>query len=214
MLNTLTYVHRFVPAEDGGLPVTLLLLHGTGGDETSMVPIANEVAPGTAYLSPRGKTVIEEMRRFFPNPGDDLIDRDEIAYKAAEMAAFVYQSGDAYGFDPRRMVAVGYSNGAAMAGSLLLYHPRLLLGAVIFRPVLPPAPYRLPDLKGRPVFIAGGRQDDLAEPEDSERLARLLRQAGADVTLRWEEAGHKLRPVEMQAARTWLVEHFGRQDPG
>ncbi len=209
MLETHTYVHRYQPAAAGGLPVTLLLLHGTGGDETSMIPLAAEVAPGTAYLSPRGKTVIQEMRRFFPNPGDEAIDRDEIAYRAAELAAFVYHAGDTYGFDPRRMVAMGYSNGAAMAGSLLLYHPKLLLGAVIFRPVLPPAPYRLPDLSGRPVFIAGGRRDELAAPEDSERLTRLLTAAKADVTLRMEDAGHKLRLVEMQTATAWLRAHFG-----
>ncbi len=210
MLNTFTYVHRYSPPQPGGLPVTLLLLHGTGGDETSMLPLAAEVAPGTAYCSPRGKMVIDNMRRFFPNPGEEQVDSDEIAYRAAELAAFVYNTADAYGFDPKRVVAMGYSNGAAMAASLLLYHPRLLLGALIFRPVLPPAPHRLPDLSGRPVFIAGGRQDALAAPHDSEELAKLLQAAKADVTLRWEDTGHKLRPVEMQVARDWLKEKFGK----
>jgi predicted esterase len=209
MLNTFTYVHRYEPPKAGGLPVTLLLLHGTGGDETSMLPLASEIAPGTGYISPRGKTVIDNMRRFFPNPGEEAIDRDEIAYRAAEVASFLYQASDTYGFDARRVVAMGYSNGAAMAGSILLYHPRLLLGAVIFRPVLPPAPHRLPDLGGRPVFIAGGRRDELAPPQDAEGLGELLRSAKADVTLRWEDTGHKLRPVEMQVARGWLKEKFG-----
>lgn len=206
MLQTFTYVHRYSPPEPGGLPVTLLLLHGTGGDETSLVPIAAEIAPGTAYLSPRGKMVIDNMRRFFPNPGSDTLDRDEIAYRCAELAGFLYNAADSYGFDQRRVFGLGYSNGAAMAASLMLYHPRLLMGAIILRPVLPPAPYRLPDLQDKPVFIAGGRRDDLAPPQDAERLADLLRQAKADVTLRWEDAGHKLRPVEMKAARNWLRE--------
>lgn len=209
MLQTSTFVHRFVPGRAGGLPITLLVLHGTGGDETSMLPVAAEVAPGTALVSPQGKTVIDGMRRFFPTSEEGALDRDELEYRTAELADFVFGAAETYRFDLKRVVAMGYSNGAAMAASLLLHRPRLLAGAVIFRPVMPLLPRRLPDLGGRPVWIAGGRDDELAPPDDSARLADLFRASRADVTLRWEDAGHKLRPVEMAAAREWMVTRFG-----
>jgi predicted esterase len=209
MLETLTFVHRYMPPGPGGLPVTLLLLHGTGGDETSLLPIAAEVAPRTEVLSPRGQTVIENMRRFFPVTDGGHLDPDELGYRTAEVASFVQEAAHSYGFDARRVVALGYSNGAAMAASLLLLRPRLLAGAVVLRPPLPPAPQRLPDLYDRPILIAGGRRDELVSPSDAERLAEVFRSARADVTLRMEDAGHKLRPAEMREIKRWLVENFG-----
>ncbi len=209
MFQTLTFVHRYVPPKPGGLPVTLLLLHGTGGDENSLLPIAADVAPGTALLSPQGKTVIDGMRRFFPVTNSGHLDRDELEYRTAEVAGFVQEAAQSYGFDSRRVVALGYSNGGAMAASLMLLRPRLLAGAAILRPILPPTPARIPDLSGKPVLVAGGRHDELAPPLDSERLADVMRSARADVTLRWEDAGHKLRPAEMQAIKLWLENHFG-----
>ncbi len=210
MLRTLTFVHRYQPAGAGGLPVTLLLLHGTGGDETSLLPLAADVAPGTALLSPQGKTMIEDMRRFFPMGANGEIDRDELQYQTAEVAEFLQEAAHTYGFDPARVAALGYSNGAAMAASLLLLRPHLLMGAVILRPVLPPAPPRLPDLSGRPVLIAGGRHDDLAAPQDAERLAEVLRSAGARVTLHMEDAGHKLRPGEFRLLKRWMIANLAR----
>jgi predicted esterase len=209
MLETLTFVHRYAARGAGGLPVTLLLLHGTGGDETSLLPIAAEVAPGTELLSPRGQTVIENQRRFFPVTNAGQFDADELEYRTAEVAGFVQEAAQRYGFDARRVVALGYSNGAAMAASLLLLRPRLLAGAVVLRPPMPPAPRRLPDLYDRPILIAGGRRDELVAPSDSERLAEVFRSARADVTLRMEDAGHKLRPAEMREIQRWLAENFG-----
>ena len=213
MLQTLTFVHRYMPAKPGGLPITLLLLHGTGGDATSLLPIAAEVAPGTALLSPQGKTVIENMRRFFPVTNAGQFDRDELAYRTAELASFVQEAAETYGFDPRRVVALGYSNGAAMAASMLFLRSRLLAGAAILRPLMPPTPARQPDLSGKPVLVAGGRHDELVPPMDAERLAAVLRSARAEVTLRWEDAGHKLRPAEMQAIKQWLANNFGKVEP-
>ncbi len=207
-LQTLSFVHRYVPAQPGGLPVTLLLLHGTGGDETSLLPLAADIAPGTALISPRGKTLIEDMRRFFPMGPDGQIDRDELQYQTVEVAEFLQAAAQEYDFDARRVVALGYSNGAAMAASLLLMRPRLLAGAVILRPVLPPVPLRLPNLTERPVLVAGGRQDALVSPQDAGRLAAILRSAGANVTLHEEDAGHKLRPGEIQMVKRWLAAHF------
>jgi predicted esterase len=207
-IHNLSFVHRYIPAQPGGLPITLLLLHGTGGDETSLLPIAADAAPGTALLSPQGKTFIEDMRRFFPMGPNGQIDRDELQYQTAEVAEFLQEAARTYGFDARRVVALGYSNGAAMVASLLLLRPQLLAGAAILRPVLPPTPLRLPDLTGRPVFIAGGRQDALVPPQDAGRLAAILRSIGADVTLHEEDAGHKLRPGEIQMLKGWLAAHF------
>jgi predicted esterase len=204
----LTFQHRYVPAQPDGLPLTLLLLHGSGGDETSLLPIAAEIAPGTALLSPRGATEADGVPRFLPLSQNLTLGQDVLSYRVAELAEFAQNAAAYYRFDVRRMVALGYSNGAAMAASLLLFRPRLLLGALILRPVMPTPPLQVPDLGARPVWIAGGRRDELAPPADAARLAELLQAAGADVSLRWEQAGHKLHRAEMLAARVWLAARF------
>jgi predicted esterase len=105
---------------------------------------------------------------------------------------------------PDRIIAVGFSNGANIAASVMLLRPQVLAGAVLFRAMIPLVPKTMPDLRGRPVLLAAGRRDPIAGPDETERLRRLLVQAGADVTLHWAKAGHELTPADIDAARAWL----------
>lgn len=203
--NTLDFIHRY---EAGTGPLTLLLLHGTGGDEQSLLPIGRNLAPQANLLSPRGKVLEDTLTRFFRRLSEGVFDEADVIFRAGELADFVRRAADEYRFDPGRVVAVGYSNGANIAASLLLLAPNLLAGAVLLRPMVPLVPDVSPDLKGVRVYIAAGREDAVTPPEQAEALASLLRGCGADVTTKWQDAGHKLKRQEFDEVRAWLRQHW------
>jgi len=203
----LGFVHRFLPAEAPGAP-TLLLLHGTGGDENDLLPVGRMLDERAALLSPRGKVLEYGMPRFFRRLAEGVFDHEDLIDRTHELAEFVERAVDEYGIDRRRLFAVGFSNGANIAASLLLAYPRLLAGAILLRAMVPFEPERTPDLSGTPVYLAAGRSDQMVPPENTERLARLLREAGADVTLDWQPGGHGIGPEEIQAARNWFEDRI------
>jgi phospholipase/carboxylesterase len=197
----LAFAHRFYPGETG---VTLLVLHGTGGSEDDLVPLARELARGAAILSPRGKVSEYGAARFFRRLAEGVFDHEDLVFRTHELADFVEAAADEYGFDPSKIVAVGYSNGANIAGSLMLLHPGLLRAAVLFRAMVPFEPEETPDLTGMPVFIAAGRRDQMIPPQTTQRLAEILTEAGADLDLRWRDTGHGLTYEEVEEAKGWL----------
>lgn len=200
----LGFIHRYVPGES---PVTLLLLHGTGGDESDLLPLGQSVAPGWPLLSPRGKVSEHGMPRFFRRLAPGVFDTQDLIHRTHELAGFVAQAAHTYGLDPGRVVALGFSNGANIAGALLLLRPETLAGAVLLRPMVPLEPPQLPDLTGRPVLILAGRQDPIVPPAESERLAELLGRAGAAVELHWLDGGHGLGAEDLELTRQWLARH-------
>ncbi|MCA1562868.1 MAG: alpha/beta hydrolase [Acidobacteria bacterium] len=203
------FTHRFEPASDPAAPV-LLVLHGTGGDENDLLPIARMLHPGAAILSPRGRVLERGMPRFFRRLAEGVFDQEDLRIRTIELAAFVTDATAHYGLDASRVVAVGYSNGANIAASVFLAHPTVLAGAVLLRAMVPFEPARLPDLAGKPILIAAGRRDPLIPQALTQRLAAILEQAGADLTVRWYDVGHELSPREIYEAAAWIAEHpFG-----
>ena len=210
--DALGFTHRFVPGDatvEGKRPAALLLLHGTGGDESDLLPLGRMLAPGAALLSPRGKVLEHGMPRYFRRLAEGVFDVPDLIARTHELAEFVRAASARYGFEPRQLVAAGFSNGANIAASLLLLHPGLLGGAVLFRAMVPFEPDVPPDLTGSPVFIGAGRHDPLVAPANTERLADILRSAGADVTLAWQPTGHNLTPQDVAGAQRWLAERWG-----
>lgn len=205
--ESLGFVHRFVPAETPDAP-TLLLLHGTGGDENDLLPVGRMLDEQAALLSARGKVLEYGMPRFFRRLAEGVFDHEDLVNRTHELAEFVERAIDEYGIDRRRLFAVGFSNGANIAASLLLTYPQLLAGAILLRAMVPFEPERTPDLSGTPVYLAAGRSDQMVPPENTERLAQLLQEAGADVTLDWQPGGHGIRPEEVQAARNWFEDRI------
>ena len=197
----LGFVHRFSPGDSGA---TLLLLHGTGGDENDLVPLGRELAPAAGILSPRGKVSEYGAARFFRRLAEGVFDQEDLVLRTHELAGFLEAAAEAYGFDLSRLVAVGYSNGANIAASMMLMHPGLLRAAVLFRAMVPFEPEEPPELSGMPVFLAAGRGDRMISPEHTERLAEILREAGADLDLRWRDTGHALTYEEVAEAKDWL----------
>lgn len=201
--GTVGAIHRYVPGPAPSAP-TLLVLHGTGADENDLLPLAREILPAANLLAPRGPVLEHGMPRFFRRLAMGVFDLEDLARRTAELAAFVRAAAERYGFDPARVWALGYSNGANIAASLMLTDGEALAGAVLLRPMLPFEPERPPGLAGRAVYIAAGRRDPYASVESVEALARYLRRAGAEVELAWIDGGHGLEGEEIAAAKRWM----------
>ena len=209
----LGFAHRYLPGSPSQ-PV-LLLLHGTGGDESDLLPLGEALLPGAARLSPRGRVLENGMPRFFRRLAEGVFDLDDLRKRTHELADFVEAADGAYGLGGRRPVAVGFSNGANIAASLLLLRPGTLGGALLVRPMVPLVPDTMPDLEGLPVQINAGEVDPLVPPPQSEALATLLTEAGASVRLKWIAGGHALTREDLDAGKEWfgfssLSPHAGR----
>ena len=189
--------------EQGG-PDTLLLLHGTGGDEHDLLALGRELAPDASLLSPRGNVLEGAMPRFFRRLAEGVFDLADLERRTKELAAFLREAAESYGFDVDRVTAVGFSNGANIAASVLLRDPGLLKRAILFRAMVPFEPEQTPRLEGTSVYIGAGRLDPIIPQANVERLAAILRDGGAAVTLDWQPAGHGLTKMDVDNAREWM----------
>jgi predicted esterase len=196
------FIHEFVPGSSGR---TLLLLHGTGGNEHDLLPLGRELDPTAALLSPRGKILENGRPRFFRRLAEGVFDLEDLKKRTHELADFVAASAKHYHFAAEQLVAVGYSNGANIAASMLLLRPETFRAAILFRTMVPLVPENLPDLSSARVWIGAGNQDPIIPPSETQRLVELLRRARADVTIRFLDASHGLTNGEIEIARDWLV---------
>jgi predicted esterase len=199
----LGFKHRFISGTDPSLP-PLLLLHGTGGNEDDLMPLGEALLPGAARLSPRGQVLENGAPRFFRRLAEGVFDLDDLRTRTQQLADFVETAGRTYHLADRP-IAVGFSNGANIAASILLLRPGVLAGALLLRPMVPLVPDPLPSLDGVPVAILAGRADPIVRPEQSEDLGKLLRKAGARVDLSWIAGGHGLTREDLEIGRQWLA---------
>jgi phospholipase/carboxylesterase len=198
----LGHVHRFIPGRNLTRP-PLLLLHGTGGDENDLLPLAHRIGPDHTVLAPRGNVNEQGLTRFFSRSPDGVWDLDDFKRRTADLAGFVRRAGAAY--ELGKPIALGYSNGANIAWSLLLKEPDLLAGAILLRAMLPFDPRPLPDLGGIPVLLIVGTYDELIPVDRAGLLAALLGEAGADVSYEVLHAGHGLTEQDLSLATEWLA---------
>jgi len=205
------FIHEFVP---GASDRTLLLLHGTGGNEHDLIPLGRELDPNAALLSPRGKILENGMPRFFRRLAEGVFDVEDLKQRTNELADFVAAAVRQYRLAADHVVAVGYSNGANIAASMLLLRPEILRTAILFRTMVPLVPDNLPDLSSVRVWIGAGDQDPIIPASETQRLATLFRRGGADVTIRFAHATHGLTNDEVKMARLWLEELKSSGAPG
>ena len=199
----LGFIHRFVPSPSGS-KTTLLLLHGTGGDENDLLGIGESLLPGASLLSPRGKVLEGGMPRFFRRLAEGVFDLEDLKLRTHELAKFVVDACAHYKLDGDRVIAVGFSNGANIAASMMLLTPQTLRGGVLMRAMVPLEPPSTPDLKGRSALILSGEADPIVPRDQPEQLARMLRAGGATVDLKWQRAGHGLTQEDLRDAHEWL----------
>ena len=210
MTEDLGFVHRFAPAGDSPSGDALIVLHGTGGDENDLVGIGQAIASGAAIVSPRGNVLENGAPRFFKRLAEGVFDPKEVRSRAEELARFIRAAVITYRLDPARVFALGYSNGANVASTVMLVEPGLLQGAVLFRPMFVYEPTEKNDLSGSAVFISAGRMDPIVPPASVERLVQLLESAHAEVTLKWQLTGHSLVPTDVREAAEWFALHRAR----
>lgn len=202
--DDLGFVHVFVPAKDPASP-TLLLLHGTGGDERDLLGLGRELWPGAALVGVRGKVMENGMPRFFRRFSEGVFDVDDLKFRTEELAQFIAAASERYEFSRKRLIAVGYSNGANIAASLILLHPHYLAAAVLFRSMVPFVPDLIRDFSHLSVFIGAGRLDPIVPSGQVEELAATFESGGADVTISWRQGGHELGEDDVRAAKNWLA---------
>lgn len=216
----LGFIHRFIyPTNSNDLKgtrdgqkarekissTTFLLLHGTGGNEEDLISLAYELDQSAAILSPRGKVLENGVApRFFRRLTEGVFDVEDLKFRTNELANFVKNASNTYGFDMDHLIAVGYSNGANIASSMLLLRPEVLSAAILFRAMVPLLPQVLPDLTNKHIFMSSGLHDPIVPKQETERLIGLFKKAGAKVSLHWQNSGHELRMNEINTAREWL----------
>ncbi|WP_200816507.1 alpha/beta hydrolase [Salirhabdus sp. Marseille-P4669] len=200
--------HIFKKGTNPNKPV-LLLLHGTGGTEEDLIPLAGMIDQEASILSVRGNVLENGMPRFFRRLAEGVFDEEDLVARTKELYQFLDDAAKEYKFDRNNIVAIGYSNGANIAGSLLFHYADSLKGAILHHPMVPRRGIELPSLNGTPVFIAAGTNDPICPAQESNDLNNLLTDAGADVVLHWENYGHQLTRGEVEAAADWFRKNFG-----
>jgi phospholipase/carboxylesterase len=224
--HNIGFIHKFIPADtreterrtittktrqqNKTFVPTLLLLHGTGGNEEDLIPLARQIIPSeAAILSPRGKVVENGMYpRFFRRLAEGVFDIEDLKFRTNELANFVNDASKAYGFDMRHVIAVGYSNGANIASSMLLLRPEIISAAILFRAMVPLVPQVLPDLSNKHIFMSSGLHDPIVSKQDAEKLFNLFKKTGANVSLHWQNSGHELVMEDINKAKEWLLSHI------
>jgi phospholipase/carboxylesterase len=201
MTHLETFRHVFIPGTENK---TLLLLHGTGGTEHDLIDLGKAMLPGAALLSPRGRVLENGMPRFFRRLAEGVFDEEDLIRRTHELADFITESITTHGLDASEIYAIGYSNGANIASSLMLLRPEILAGAALWRPMVPLLPEQLPDLSNKDVLIAAGYSDPIVPEQNVRQLVGLLKDAGAKITLRFENAGHGLTQQTFLNTKAWF----------
>jgi len=199
--SELRFIHQFIPAANRSDQITLLLLHGTGGNEQDLIPLGRELYPRAAILSPRGKVLESGMPRFFRRLAEGVFDLEDLRFRTNELANFVNNASKTYGFDLQHVIALGYSNGANIASSMLLLRPEVLSAAILFRAMVPFVPNTLPDLSNKYIFMSSGLYDPIIPKQEAERLFSLFKNGGAKVSISWQNSGHELVMEDVKKAK-------------
>ena len=200
--NELGFVYNYIPGSSG---TTLLLLHGTGGNEDDLLTVGQMLDQKASVIAPRGKVLEYGMSRYFRRVAPGVFDIEDLKFRTNELAQFIELVCTKHGVDTHTIVAVGYSNGANIAASLILLKPHLLKRSMLFRAMLPVVPEKIPELKGTSVFVSGGKYDEMIPEKGTLELRDILLKSGANVKMNWEESNHSLTSDEMGKAREWLL---------
>lgn len=194
--------HIFQKGKDETRP-TLLLLHGTGGTESDLLPLAKMIDEDASVLSVRGNILENGMPRFFRRLAEGIFDIEDLIFRTHELNDFLDKASQKYQFDRNNIIAIGYSNGANIAASLLFHIQHSLRDAILHHPMVPRRGITLPDLTNKNIFISAGTNDPICPAEESKELYSLLDKANAKVHLHWENYGHQLTRTEVESAQTW-----------
>lgn len=200
----MTFVHRLEIGRADAPPI--LLLHGTGGDEQSLLGFGHAVAPGHTLISPRGKVLEQGANRFFRRFAEGLLDEEDLRYRASELLQFLEAVRHQNALPAP--VAVGFSNGANIATAMLLLDPAAFAGVALLRPMVPYRDMPKVDLGGKPVLVASGVQDAIISTPDVEHLVGFLTEIGGSIEHRNLPTGHNLSESDEDCVAQWITDTF------
>jgi phospholipase/carboxylesterase len=211
--NDFGFAHFFINRkgsdnDDLTKKLTLVLLHGTGGNEEDLIFLGKELEPKASILSPRGKVLENGMPRFFRRLAEGVFDIEDLKIRTHELADFIQKCSLHYKFDLRKTIAIGFSNGANIAASILLLRPEVLEGAVLFRAMVPLVPNPLPDLLNKKILLSAGVNDPIVSRMETESLYRLFQKTNANITLKWQKSSHNLIQDDLKIAKEWISNKF------
>ena len=188
--------------------LTLVLLHGTGGNEEDLIFLGKEIEPNASILSPRGKVLENGMPRFFRRLAEGVFDIEDLKFRTLELADFIQKCSLHYKFDLNQTIAVGFSNGANIATSILLLRHNILQGAILFRAMIPLVPNPLPDLSTKKILLSAGVNDPIVSRTETENLFRLFQKTNANIMVKWMDSSHNLIQEDILVARKWISNSF------
>ena len=197
----------FGPKDNQSDTLTLLLLHGTGGNEDDLIQVGQMISPSASLLSPRGKVLENGMPRFFKRLAEGVFDMEDLKLRTRELADFVKEASNIYSFDLNKIIAVGFSNGANIAASLLLSYPETLMGAILFRAMVPFIPNSPINLSDKNVLLSAGMFDPIVSESQTQSMLDILEKSRANATLKWQQSGHNLTESDILDAKEWLSEN-------
>jgi phospholipase/carboxylesterase len=200
--------HKGTDSNDLANKLTLVLLHGTGGNEEDLIPLGKEIEPTASILSPRGKVSENGMPRFFRRLAEGVFDKEDLKFRTYELAEFIRKCSLYYKFDLRKTITIGFSNGANIAASILFLCPDVFEGAILFRAMVPLVPNPIPDLSNKKILLSAGINDPIVSRMETESLYRLFQNANTNIVLKWQNSSHNLIQEDILAARKWILNNF------
>lgn len=206
MTKALNHVHRYIPSTNPMNNETLLLLHGTAGNEDSLLPVAHIILPESSVLSPRGNVLENGMPRFFKRHSEGVFDLDDLRARSADLAVFIRDAARIYNIESNEFIAAGYSNGANIASSVIFSYPGLISKAALFHPMIPFVPETEPDLSNLQVLITAGTNDPIVTKQETQDLSDMYERFGARVSIFWHDMGHSLTREELYRTKAFLSE--------
>jgi phospholipase/carboxylesterase len=194
--------------DDGNKKLTLVLLHGTGGNEEDLIFLGKKIEPNASILSPRGKVLENGMPRFFRRLSEGIFDLEDLRIRSHELADFIQKCSLHYKFDLEKTIAIGFSNGANISVSMLFLRPEVIKGAILFRAMVPFIPDPLPNLSSKKILLSSGLEDPIVSRNETENLFRLFQKTNAIITLKWQPSSHNLIQEDIVVAKPWISNNF------
>ncbi len=194
--------------DDRNKKLTLVLLHGTGGNEEDLIFLGKKIEPNASILSPRGKVLENGLPRFFRRLSEGVFDLEDLRIRSHELADFIQKCSLHYKFDLENTIAIGFSNGANISVSMLFLRPEVLQGAILFRAMVPFIPDPLPNLSSKKILLSAGLEDPIVSRNETENLFRLFQKTNAIITLKWQPSSHNLIQEDILVAKPWISNNF------
>jgi predicted esterase len=194
--------------DDRNKKLTLVLLHGTGGNEEDLIFLGKKIEPNASVLSPRGKVLENGLPRFFRRLSEGVFDLEDLRIRSHELADFIQKCSLHYKFDLENTIAIGFSNGANISVSMLFLRPEVLQGAILFRAMVPFIPDPLPNLSSKKILLSAGLEDPIVSRNETENLFRLFQKTNAIITLKWQPSSHNLIQEDILVAKPWISNNF------